>query len=1179
MADRNEDLDASTDADEPPRSALDYPVVGLGASAGGIDALKKFFGALPENPGMAFIVVLHLHPAHESHLADLLRKVVKLPLSEVEGDTPVERDHVYVITPKHALTLEEGTIRVTPAGESPRHPIDTLFHSLAKEQRQKAVAVVLSGTGTDGTAGAIRIKGEGGAVFVQDPQTAEYDGMPLAILGAGIADRVLAPEAMPQELLEFAAHPYVSAPGDAARLQEGEEPQLNTILTVLRTRARYDFHGYKTGTLLRRIRRRMGLRRVDDLGDYAEALRDDPVETEALLRDLLINVTAFFRDRQAWEELEKLVIEPLVRAAETDQPMRVWAPACSTGEEAYSIAMLMLDRAEAAGKQLDLKVFATDAAPHVLARARAGRFAASVAEEMPPERLARHFDKRGDYYQAKKQLRDAIVFAPQKLLQDPPFSRMDLVSCRNMLIYFEPEMQQKIIALLHFSLREGGYLFLGSAEGVGEREHMFRTVSKRWRIYRRLGPTRHDIVNFPLAEVGRPPQVKPRAVPAAQAPSERARRALIERFAPPSVLIDDRFNVHYCHGGTERFLDQPRGEPTRDLLSLAKWGLTAQLRAAVHRATRDGGSVTVDAQVEGPKPVPVRIVVAPLGEEGGPPRLLVSFLEAAVREAAPDVGVESDERLPRTERELEDALRASRAELRETVEQLESSNEVLQASNEEVTSMNEELQSTNEELETSKEELQSLNEELNTVNLQLQHKIAELEEQTNDLDNLLSSTNIATMFLDRNMRIRFATPPVGELFDVRSTDMGRPVSELAQKFDDRDFAADADEVLRTLQPRDREVRTLAGGRWFERRIQPYRAEDRIDGVVVTFTDVTERKRSEDEVAAAKEFAESIVETVRHPLLVLDPELKVLSANDAFRQTYLLSGDEAVGRRVYDVGGGQWDLPDLRRLLEEILPHDRAFDDLPMAADFAGLGHRDMLLNGRRLDHVQLILLAIEDVTERRRAERGQLALLDELQHRVKNLFANISGILRVTSEGAGGVEEFVERFSSRLSSLERVQDVLSRAPAQGADLRDLVAAEMEAHGAQPNGQVEIEGEPIRLARRTAQALAMAVHELATNGLKYGALAHGGHVHASWARSADGQRLVFRWRETGVPGGARGIEGGFGSKLIREVVPYMLGGTSELEATEDGVRCVIEAPLQQEKDRSEPEHWAVGGSKG
>ncbi|MEX2614959.1 MAG: chemotaxis protein CheB [Alphaproteobacteria bacterium] len=888
------DNDAES-AQETARPVLDYPVVGLGASAGGIDALRKFFGALPERPGMAFIVVLHLSPDHRSHLADLLRKVVTLPLTEVEDDTPVAHDHVYVITPKHALTLEGGTIRVNPAGGSPRHPVDTLFHSLAKEQREKAVAVVLSGTGTDGTGGAIRIKEEGGAVFVQDPETAEYDGMPLAVIGAGVADRVLAPETMPQELLNFAAHPYVRAPTEATTLQEGEGSQLNMILTVLRTRARYDFHGYKTTTLLRRIRRRMGLRSLDTLGDYVEVLRNDPAEAEALVRDLLINVTAFFRNHEAWKELDNAVIEPLVRAAGGGEAMRVWVPACSTGEEAYSIAMLLLDRAEAMGKQIDLHVFATDAAAHVLTRARTGLFAASVAEEMPPERLARHFDKRDDYYQARKPLREAIVFAPQKLLHDPPFSRMDLVSCRNMLIYLEPEMQRKVIALLHFSLRENGYLFLGTAETPGEREDLFRTVSKKWRIYRRLGPTRHDIVEFPLAQPGYAPQTKPPAVPvAAHGALERARRALVERFAPPSVLIDGRFHVHYFHGETERFLDPPRGEPTRDLLSLAKRGLRVRLRAAVQRAMRDGGQVTADARVEGPEPVPVRIVVAPLHEEGGPRRLLVSFIEAGAAETPPDA---TAERLP--EHELEDALRASRAELRETVEQLESSNQELQASNEEISSMNEELQSTNEELETSKEELQSLNEELNTVNQQLQNKLGELEEQTSDFANLLGSSNVATLFLDREKRIRFATPAVRELFEVKSSDVGRPVSDLAQKFEDPDFIQDADEVLRTLQLIEREVRT-AEGRWFERRIQPYRAEERIDGTVVNFSDITERKRGEEEVAAARMFAEAIVDTVRHPLLVLDPD------SWWCRQTMLSAGHSGfLAKRRSVAGSTSW----------------------------------------------------------------------------------------------------------------------------------------------------------------------------------------------------------------------------------------------------------------------------------
>lgn len=711
MAHDNDDVHTSPAAEEPAAAGLlDFPVVGLGASAGGIDALKKFFGGLPESPGMAFIVVLHLHPDYRSHLADVLRKVVAMPLTEVDADTPVERDHIYVITPKNALVLEGGTIRVNPVGESPRHPVDTLFRSLAIEQREKALVVVLSGTGTNGTAGAIAIKGEGGAVFVQDPATAGYDGMPLAVIEAGVADRVLPPDTIARELLDFAAHPYVSAPAGATALQHGEEPELDTILTVLRNRAHYDFHGYKAATLLRRIRRRMGLKHLDTLFDYAQVLHDDPAEAEALVRDLLISVTAFFRDRQAWEELDEAVIEPLVREAESGAPMRVWVPACSTGEEAYSIAMLLLDRAEAAGKEIDLAVFATDTAPHVLSRARTGRFPASLAEDMPRERLVRHFDKRDDYYQAKKRLRDTITFAPQRLLHDPPFSRMDLVSCRNLLIYLESATQQKAIALLHFALREGGYLFLGTAETVGEHGHLFQEISKKWRIYRRLGPTRHDIVDFPLAFPGHAPQARQRVAPVAAAPGplEHARRALVDRFAPPSLLIDHRFHIHYFHGATERFLDQPRGEPTRDLLTLVKRGLTARLRAAVHRAMRDEEAVTIDAHLDGPRQVPVRIVVAPVSEEGGPRRLLISFIESSSEEtSAGQLQLEaaggSDEPKPDSERELEDALRVSRVELRQTVVELESSNENLQASNEEITSMNEELQSTNEELETSKE--------------------------------------------------------------------------------------------------------------------------------------------------------------------------------------------------------------------------------------------------------------------------------------------------------------------------------------------------------------------------------------------------------------------------------------------------------------------------------------------
>jgi two-component system CheB/CheR fusion protein len=826
--------------------------------------------------------------------------------------------------------------------------------------------------------------------------------------------------------------------------------------------------------------------------------------------------------------------------------------------------MLLLECIDEANKGLGLKVFSTDAAPHVLARARAGLFPASVAEEMPAERLERFFEKQGDYYQAKKRLREAIVFAPHNMLADPPFSQMDLVSCRNLLIYLAPEVQSRLIKLLHFALREGGYLFLGTAETIGDQEDLFHTISKKWRIYRRIGPTRHDIVNFPLAETAHRSGPAHTGTPLPGG-AETARMALLNQFAPPSVLVDDRMRILYFHGDTDAYLRQPRGEPTQELMMLARDDLAPRLRGAIHRALRDRQPSIVEVRRSTDGPAVLRIMATPLaGHEGEQARVLVSFIE--VRSSPSIAGAPSGpvpEHAPATENELEEALRASQLELRETVEQLESSNEELKASNEEMTSMNEELQATNEELETSKEELQSLNEELNTVNMQLQTKLEELEDRTNDLNNLLNSSAIATLFLSEDLRIRWFTPPLAELLDVIPSDIGRPLNQLAPKFQDPDFADDAREVLRTLQPREREV-TSNDGRWYVRRILPYRTEDnRIEGVVATFVDITGRKRGEQELAAAKEFAERIVDTVRQPLIVLDSDLRVVSANRSFLDSYSLMSRDVIGRRLLDLGGGGWDMPALRNLLEEILPERETLTDYEVEGEFAAMGHRSMLLNAQRLDGARLILLAIEDVTERRRGERRQQALLDELQHRVKNLFGNIFSLLRLSSRNATDVAVFVEAFSSRLKALERTQRVLMSREDSTVSLRALVEAELHAHGGDAMGSVTVEGLDFGIDSRTAQALGMVVHELATNALKHGALANSGRIHISWARVQDGANLLFRWRETGVPGGAKEIDGGFGSHLIRQVVPYVLGGSAQLEHTQDGLRCILELPIDGE----------------
>ena len=1146
----------------------DFPIVGIGSSAGGLEALEKLFGAMPPDSGLGFVVVAHLDPTQESHLRELLSRDTKMPVVEVGEKTEVEPGHVYVIAPDQYLTLKDGVLHPSKPGEprGQRRAVDVFLRSLAEDQGERAIGIVLSGTGTDGAQGLRAIKGEGGITVAQDPETADFGGMPQSPIATGGADLVLAPEKMAETLLNLVRHPYLRRPAEVEKPPE-VDGELTVVLSLVRAGTKQDFHCYKRTTLLRRIHRRMGLWQIVGLDDYIERLRSDPGELAALARDLTINVSGFFRDPEAWKVLDQKVIAPLVEERPADASIRVWVPGCATGEEAYSIAMLLVERAEAVQKSFDLKIFATDVSEHVLPVARAGLYPASIAQDIGRERLERFFDREDDSYRIKGELRDAITLAPQNLMQDPPFSRLDVVTCRNLLIYLEPEIQKKLLGLFHFALREGGHLFLGPAETAAARGSLFQPISKKWRIYLRLGPTRHDVTQFPLIRPSEDPG-EAASGPAARPAERRARRpgtllerALLEQYAPAAVLIDHRFNVPEFHGPTGDYLQQPGGEPTTNLLALARDGLQAPLRAAVQKAIHDNQEVTVAARVRRGRSLhPVRLVVRPLTPAPAADGMLaVSFLE---REpvAQEDPTTSAQERLPQSQLEAE--LNATREELRLFVEQTEISNAELQASNEEIRSMNEELQASNEELETSKEELQSLNEELNTVNSQLQAKVQELETRTNDLNNLLNSTEIATLFLDANLRIRWFTPAMKHLLDFKPADIGRPVSHFAQGLLGGNLAEDAEEVLQRLMPRNSEV---AGGRGrtYIRNILPYRTDDnRIDGVVVTFTEITERKRLEQEIEGAKQYAESIVDTVREPLVVLTPDLHVRSANSSFYRTYRASPEETVDRLIYELGNRQWDIPELRRLLDEVLPTDNAFNDFEVEHDFETIGRRAMLLNARRLDSVELILLGIDDITERRRGEQERELLSRELSHRVKNILAVVQS-LAMQTDGHRSVKEFRDAFIGRLSALARAQTLLLDAQWRGADLRELVEQALQPYRVDPPDVIGIDGESVPLSTNQSLGLSLILHELGTNAAKYGALSRSeGRVHLSWQveQESDGRRVRLSWEERGGPDVEPPRVQSFGTRLIERACTYELEGEVELDYAPSGLRCELVFPL-------------------
>jgi two-component system CheB/CheR fusion protein len=821
-----EDAPDPTAAGPPPHVAV------IGASAGGMAALRSLFAAMPQQSGIAFLLVQHRAPGHDGLLLDLLAQATVLPVAAVAAAMPLLADQILVAPADRGIAIEDGEVRLAPPEEPARAgalPIDRACVAVAEAIGERAIAVILSGTGHDGTAGAGAVRGAGGLVVVQDPSSAGSAGMPAAAIAAGAADLVLAPEAIGAALAAHVARARSGPPADI-------DAALDAVVGVLLARTRTSFRDYKRRTLARRVERRMGIRQIGDWDAYLDLLNDDEGEAHALADDLMLSVTRFFRDPDAFEILRREVIEPMTQRRRGGSPIRVWVPGCATGEEAYSIAMLL------AAHGASFKILASDIDERALAVARAGRYAAEAAADLGPGRLARFFTREGAEIAVRKELRDTIVFARQNLLTDPPFSQLDLISCRNVLIYTEAPAQKRLLALFHFALNPEGCLFLGTAETISARPDLFAPVSAKHRLFRRIGATRGGTLFAPgdatrglVAPAMRPVIADGRAL------ADILRQALLAEFAPPTVLVDQRGQTLYFHGRVGDILDIPAGEPQVDLLAMTSGDLRLQLREALARAQAENARIVVP-DVRGAREGAsqrLRLVVLPLRGGRGGERL---FAVAFTPEAAPSPVAKLTAQEPLVAR-LERELSATRDDLESSIHDLAAANEALLTSNEEVTSINEELQSTNEELETSKEELQSLNEELATVNGQLEEKLIALEGTSDDLNNLLNSTDIATLFLDRERRIKRFTPAAVRLFTLIPGDVGRPITDVARRFDDPTLLDDAARVVETLIPIEAQV-LAADGATLIRRILPYRTrEHRIEGVVITFADITASVRA------------------------------------------------------------------------------------------------------------------------------------------------------------------------------------------------------------------------------------------------------------------------------------------------------------------------------------------------
>jgi len=951
--------------------------VGVGASAGGFEAFTQLLARLPKNTGMAFVLVQHLDPKHESKLSELLARSSPLPLSEARDGMKVEPDHIYVMPQNVNLGITGRQLRLLPRKASvPHMPVDFFFRSLAENQQDRAIGIVLSGTGSDGTLGLQAIKGEGGITFAQDEKSAKYFGMPGSAMAAGCVDLALPPESMAHELGRIARHPYVGLVSRSKQPNAGErasmekafqtkDDELNALFSLLRARTGVDFSLYKHSTLKRRILRRMLLHKIDTLTEYLRYLRLHLTEVDALFNDLLINVTGFFRDPHVWQSVKKKIFPKLLKNREHDAPLRIWVCGCSTGEEAYSMAMSLVEYFEATHSHANVQIFATDISEAGLEKARAGIYPENISVDVPPERLRRFFTKTNGTYQVCKGIRDMCVFARQNMIVDPPFSNLDLISCRNVLIYLGQALQRKIMPVFHYALKPNGFLLLGSSETISASTEIFTLVDKKNKIYTKKTTLAHPGFSLLQREtagktgLALPETALLRAEPKSPDLQQYVDRLILTKFAPGAVVINAQMDVLLFRGHTGNYLEHAPGGASLNLLKMARESLVLDLRTAINKAMKEDAParqenvllnhnrqlrfITIEA-------VPFRLT--PSSERF----FLVLFQEtgAPVSESLPARGRREGER--REMSNLRQELATNKGSLQAIIEEQEATNEELKSANEEIQSSNEELQSTNEELETAKEELQSTNEELTTLNEELQTRNLELGQVNNDLTNLLASVNVPIIMLDNDAMVRRFTPMAERIFNLIPSDVGRRLSDLNRNL----LAPDLDQLIRevvdSLATVEREVQDREG-RWYSLRIRPYRTrENKIDGAVIVLVDINEHKRA----------VELVMSVAQEPMLSLDADLRVKKANEAYCGMFQVTALDVEGQCLYDLENGQWNIPKLRELLDDLMTRRQQVDDFEIEAEFAKIGRRKLSLAARsyRGDDKgnKLILLAIKNMT-------------------------------------------------------------------------------------------------------------------------------------------------------------------------------------------------------------------------
>ncbi len=1081
-------------------------IVAIGASAGGLEVFTQILNGLPTDTGMGFVLIQHLSPQHDSQLSEILRRSTKMPVNQAKEGVRIMPNSVYIIPPNTSMTLERGILRLEP-----RHRvkgkymvIDEFFSSLAADRREQAIAVILSGSNEDGTAGIGAIKAAGGITFAQELASAEFPTMPMIAIASGYVDFVLPPAEIAAELVKISKNDHDVAINTAIILYEPDDQSaliftetaesiaaLSIIFELLQRATGADFRHYKKGTIRRRMLRRMGLLNFKKVEDYATYLQEHPSEIEKLYNDLLINVTSFFRDPESFQSLQKLVFPIICENKSLDLPIRIWVAGCATGEEVYSIAISLLEFLDDYPIKPAIQIFATDISEQAIETARAGVYHQNLLVDVSPERLRRFFIPADGGYQISKLVRELCIFARQNLTSDPPFSRLDLISCRNMLIYLEPVLQKKVMPIFHYALNANGFLMLGSSEGIGNAGDLFECVDKKNRIYK--GKITSSRMNFNFIKSRQMSELVNRETRNEKAEETNlemlADQVILSRYAPAGVIINADLEILQFRGQTSPYLEPSPGKASLNLLKMARLELRLDLRSAIYNA-RDQDLPIIKDGIEMSKGMLVKLDVIPLranGEqcflvlfESRPAQILlapaaVSSLAKSRKERA--IKTDTNVEVVRLTHELE----KTKEYLRSIIETQEANNQDLKVAGEEILSSNEELQSTNEELETAKEEIQATNEELGTINDELRSRNIQLHQVNNDMQNLLSSVNIPILMLSGDLRIRRFTPMAEQAFNLIPSDVGRPFSDIQINLDILHIRDLVTSVIDTLIPYEQAVQDHSGN-WFSLRIRPYRTTDNhIDGVVIGLIDIDLLKRNEIELEAARNYATAIIETLHQPLIVLNDDLQVITANRAFYQIFQMQPHQTEQQSVFELGNGDWDIPKLRSLLNDILLLDISVQDYEVTQNFAQLGTRTMLLNACRIEQGnvgQMILIAIEDITERNLQKQQMVVKNQELSeamtayeraNRAKSVFlGNMSHELRTPLNAIMGFSQILlDRPHLDVEAQEYIEIILQSSEHLLSLIEDLLdISRIEAN------KIEIAPNPLNLSNFLDVTMAM-----------------------------------------------------------------------------------------------------------